>query len=325
MRDDRLVEATERAGPHAGGRGWIWENCDCALCGAGSGRAVLLHAFDESSYYRCSGCGLVYLNPRLSWPSMKQLYQEESYYSGDSGFGYETYEEDVEVYRRTFERRFRELARFKPAGRLLDVGCGTGLSVTVAAELGYEAHGLDASEYATSVACAELGSRIRTGTLETAGYPDGHFDAVTMFDLFEHLYDPVDFTERLARITAADGIVAIATPDYDSWIRRLLGARSVSFKVPEHVCYYDRRTLEGVVGRHFRIVHVDAIGQYCTPSFLQRRLAAASPILGWLYRITLGWTGWQPYVPSGSMFVVLKKRIHPLADAVTEVSALDQY
>ncbi|MFQ5505378.1 MAG: hypothetical protein ACE5F1_11355, partial [Planctomycetota bacterium] len=114
---------------------WIWESCDCPLCGASWREAVRVHEFAASCYYRCAACRLVYLNPRLTRESMTRLYQSESYYSGGEPLGYETYEEDLAAYRATFERRYREIWPFKPGGRALDIGCGTGVSVEVASSL----------------------------------------------------------------------------------------------------------------------------------------------------------------------------------------------
>ena len=123
-----------------------WEECDCPLCGSGKRR--LAYRFPDSAYHRCAECGLVYLSPRVSEECMLQLYQGESYFAGEQSLGYETYEADEPVYRRTFERRLRDLARFKSGERLLDVGCGTGLFLDVARRAGWEVSGLDASRYA---------------------------------------------------------------------------------------------------------------------------------------------------------------------------------
>jgi 2-polyprenyl-3-methyl-5-hydroxy-6-metoxy-1,4-benzoquinol methylase len=284
-----------------------WEECDCPLCGAGTDGRRLAYRFEESSYHQCR-CGLVYLSPRLSEECMLRLYQEASYFAGDQNIGYETYEEDAAVYRLTFEQRLRELTRFKSGGRVLDVGCGTGLFLDVASESGWEAFGLDASSYAASTRGETGTQRIQTGTLETASYEPGFFDAVTMFDFFEHVYRPADFARRVARILAPDGVVLLATPNYDSWMRRVLGRRTVSFKIPEHVAYYTPETLAAAVAGSFRVVHVESIGQYCTTDFVQRRLAGVAPVLGAGFELGIRAfraSQWLPYVPSGSLLAVL--------------------
>jgi 2-polyprenyl-3-methyl-5-hydroxy-6-metoxy-1,4-benzoquinol methylase len=289
-----------------------WEECDCPLCGGTERRLAV--RFEESSYHRCAGCGLVYLSPRVEEARMLRLYEDASYFAGDRHLGYETYEEDEAVYRRTFERRLREITPYKAGGRLLDVGCGTGIFLDVARRAGWSASGLDASPYAVSAISARaggLGERIRIGTLESVDYEPGSFDVVTMFDFFEHVYRPIDFARRVARVLAPGGIAVVATPNYDSWLRRLLGRRTVSFKIPEHVAYYTPSTLASAVSECFDVVHVEAIGQYCTTDFVARRLSNVAPALGAVFRAGvrgLRASGWQPYVPSGSLLAILGRR-----------------
>lgn len=286
-----------------------WEECDCPVCGAA--KRQVAHRFPRSAYHRCSQCGLVYLSPRLEENCMLDLYRAESYFAGEQSLGYETYEQDEAVYRRTFERRLRAMEPFVSPGRLLDIGCGTGLFLDVARQAGWDAFGLDASNYAVSQGPTNLADRITTGTLENTDYAAESFDAITMFDFFEHVYQPAAFAERVARILSPSGVAIVATPDYDSWMRRALGRRTVSFKIPEHVTYYTRKTLARAVQENFEIIHVEAIGQYCTTDFVERRLANIAPALGSAFRFAIATVGakrWQPYVSSGSLLAIMVRR-----------------
>jgi 2-polyprenyl-3-methyl-5-hydroxy-6-metoxy-1,4-benzoquinol methylase len=286
-----------------------WEACDCPCCAASERK--LVYQFSRSAYHRCERCGLVYLSPRLEEACMLRLYRTESYFVGEQNLGYETYEADEDVYRMTFERRLREMAPFASPGRLLDIGCGTGLFLDVVQRAGWEACGLDASDYAVSRRPAELAGQIQTGTLESIDYPAESFDVVTMFDFFEHVYRPAEFARRVARILSPGGIAVVATPDYDSWMRRILGHRTVSFKIPEHVAYYTQRTLATAVHESFEVLHVERIGQYCTTDFVARRLASLSPALGSIFRFgvsILGAKRRRPYVSSGSLLAILTRR-----------------
>src|SRR6185295_12468984 len=76
------------------------------------------------------------------------------------------------------------------AGRLLDVGAGSGALVARMAALGWQAEGLDFDP--RSVAAARRrGLTMHLGGLEQAGFPDASFDAVTMSHSLEHVHDPV--------------------------------------------------------------------------------------------------------------------------------------
>jgi 2-polyprenyl-3-methyl-5-hydroxy-6-metoxy-1,4-benzoquinol methylase len=288
-----------------------WEDGECPLCS--STRARTLYSFSRASYVRCLACGLVHLRPRLREAAMLRLYQDSAYFSGSAELGYEGYESEAPALTRTFQRRLDELAPYQPRGRLLDVGCGTGLLVEAALARGYDAHGIDASAHAVERAQRTLGARVRVGTLDSARF-DEPFDLVTGFDVFEHLYQPRAFVRRLASLLRPGGSVALATPNYDSWLRRLLGRRSVSFKIPEHVAYYDPRTLALAVAEEFRVVEQRWIGQYCSIGFLERRLRGVAGALGGLVpacaAVWLRLTGrpLEPYVPSGSLLAILARR-----------------
>jgi len=288
-----------------------WEEGECPLCGPTPSRT--LHAFPQASYVRCLACGLVHMRPRLREEDMLRLYQDGTYFSGSAELGYDDYEAEAPTLRRTFERRLDELARHQPGGRLLDVGCGPGLLVEAALARGYDAHGIDASAHAIERARGALGARVRTGTLDAADF-DEPFDLITGFDVFEHLYRPRAFVRRLASLLRPGGSVALATPNYDSWLRRLLGRRSVSFKIPEHVAYYDPRTLKLAVAEEFRVVELRWTGQYCSSAFLARRLAGVAGALGVVVPAVAGafqrlaGRPLEPYVPSGSLLAVLARR-----------------
>lgn len=288
-----------------------WEASGCPLCESPVSSARRVHQFARASYHRCGECGLVYLSPRPSEVAMLARYRDGAYYEGERSFGYEDYLSDAGAYRRTFARRLRELRPFRASGRLLDVGCGPGLFLEEASRAGYDVRGVDPSRSAVGSAPSHLRGRIEVGTLPSAGFPAESFDVVTMFDVFEHVYHPTEFAAEVARVLAPGGIAAVATPDYDSWLRRVLGSRNVSFKIPEHVSYYTRATLARAVGARFRILETWQIGQYCTTEFVCSRLEGVSPHLARAARTAvraLRLERWTPYVPSGSLLAVLERR-----------------
>jgi hypothetical protein len=61
--------------------------------------------------------------------------------------------------------------------------------------------------------------------------------------LIEHITDPVSFVSRLRDHLSDDGIIVLVTPNISSVLARISRSRWVSFKVPEHVAYYNPRTI----------------------------------------------------------------------------------
>jgi ubiquinone/menaquinone biosynthesis C-methylase UbiE len=119
------------------------------------------------------------------------------------------------------------LPLLRPTDRLLDVGCGPGtITADLAARLSAgSVTGLD--EAPTAVAetrrlSAERGLRnltVTNGSAYALAYDDGAFDVVHAHQVLQHLADPVSALREMARVCAADGIVAARDADYSamSW------------------------------------------------------------------------------------------------------------
>jgi len=65
--------------------------------------------------------------------------------------------------------------------------------------------------------------------------------------VIEHVYEPLTFVRQLANHTKPGGHVVIATPDIGGALRKAMGRRWPSFKAPEHVLYFDFRTLSALM------------------------------------------------------------------------------
>ena len=237
-----------------------WEEIECAICRTRE-FSTKRHDFAQASYWQCKKCGLVYLSPRPVESQAVAIYDSKDYFSGE-GSGYLDYEGDAASYYKTFSRRLNYIKQYKSGGRLLDVGCGTGYFLEVAHRGGFEVNGVDLSSYAVASASAKFPQKVFLGTVEDAALKSLKFDVITMFDLFEHIYRPFDFAQRLNGMLNEGGVVALTTPNYNSLLRKCLGNKTVSFKVPEHVYYYTLETIRIVTKDCFQIVASCPEGQY---------------------------------------------------------------
>ena len=65
-----------------------------------------------------------------------------------------------------------------------------------------------------------------------------------MGDAFEQVRDPVRVADRLASVLAPGGVLVLNTADFDAWLARALGRRWRLMKPPEHLFYWNRRSLD---------------------------------------------------------------------------------
>ncbi|HSE32727.1 MAG TPA: class I SAM-dependent methyltransferase [Pyrinomonadaceae bacterium] len=274
-----------------------------------NGGDLLLHEFERFQIYRCNDCSLVRLDPRLAESHLEELY-ERDYFSGHHATGYDTYELDQQHHELTAARRLSLIKQYKSHGKLLDIGCGFGYFLNVAAREGFEVYGLDVSTHAVEICRSRFDGRVRQGLLKPDAFPPAMFDVVTMFDLFEHVYHPAAFLSIINDITTPDAIVIITTPNHRSLLSRISGRNWVSYKLPEHVFYYTPETLRRIIKPHFEMETIQSAGQFCSLQFLAERLKTVNRPLGKMMLPlvkSLGVSDRVVYVNSGSMMVLLRK------------------
>jgi SAM-dependent methyltransferase len=98
-----------------------------------------------------------------------------------------------------------------PGTRLLDVGCGSGLTLVLAARRGAIPAGLDVSPGLLGIARGRLpsvgqhGADLRDGDMESLPFADATFDAVTGVNAFQFAGDPRRALREAARVLRPGG------------------------------------------------------------------------------------------------------------------------
>lgn len=133
--------------------------------------------------------------------------------------------------------------------RLLDAGCGPGYFVRAARDAGFDACGVEVSRYAVEFAQRELGVDVRHGTVSVPDLPAGSFDVVTMWDVIEHLPEPLAALRAVAGVLRPGGLFMLSTGDYASLVARLSGRHWHLFNLPEHLWFFTPGSLRRLLRR----------------------------------------------------------------------------
>jgi 2-polyprenyl-3-methyl-5-hydroxy-6-metoxy-1,4-benzoquinol methylase len=169
---------------------------------------------------------------------------------------------------RNFHSGLSLIGQFAPGVKLLDVGCAVGAFLSLAKTAGWDTSGVDISEYAVSYCRNTLGHDVHWGELKNVCFPREEFDVVTMWDVIEHLNDPVAELKEVHRILKMDGVVLVDTPNEDSLLRslaRIIYVATGGFvKYPIrklyhefHLYYFNQDTLRAAFTKSgFEIVHM---------------------------------------------------------------------
>ncbi len=110
----------------------------------------------------------------------------------------------------------RPLFALDDVASVLDIGCGAGFGVDLAAtQVGWRAVGVDPSFYAAA-GRATLGADIRQAYLTGSTDLGAPFDLVLASEVIEHLPAPHDFLALLRSHIAPGGTLVLSTPDADA-------------------------------------------------------------------------------------------------------------
>jgi SAM-dependent methyltransferase len=190
----------------------------------------------------CPRCGLSWWDFPDFNPSV--FYDQEYFQSPHAARGYDDYAALEPGLRRTARARLRRIERlWSPsdkgagAGRLLDIGCGTGVFMDEARRAGWQVDGIEVSAYAAARAAAR-GLAVRCAAVETVDLPARFYDCVTMWDVLEHLRDPERALNVAAGALRKGGVLALSTGDISSLCARLCGVRWHLFNLPEHLFFF---------------------------------------------------------------------------------------
>lgn len=262
------------------------EDVPCLLC-KGDELAVKYHA-PPYRIVECVRCGLVYTLPRLDAGAIQEMYQD-AYWESSSAkdFGYTDYLADAALYQRTFRMRSVVLTRrVPPPARLLEVGCAAGFALEVMQEKGYDVYGIELSERMAGEAGKRVGAgRVHHGILEPGLHPEGSFDIVTLWDVVEHVEDPIELLRTARSYLSPRGILVLETQNVASLFARMLGIRWQHYKFQEHLYHFNPKTVKELLRlAGFELLERSARrgGKYVSLGFIRERVGRVHPILSTL-------------------------------------------
>lgn len=250
------------------------EEVTCALCGGDHAR-VLVVAPDiqmhrpqvTSQLVRCLRCGFVYQNPRPGADELDEHYPDDyELYSPPPNRGGNARLLNL-AYGYGMRKRTGFVTRAIAGGRLLDVGCGAGIFLEAMKLLpGWQVEGLELKRSVAAAVSRRLEIPVFGGTLEEAAFADESFDAITMWDVLEHVLDVTGTLREVARVLRPGGVFVARVPNWSSFDRSLFGEAWAGYDAPRHMYVFSERTLSALLEREgLEVANVSGgIGNYVT-------------------------------------------------------------
>jgi SAM-dependent methyltransferase len=224
----------------------------CAACGEASSHVFRFNV-SGCVIWQCERCGLGHAETSGFDPT---AYYTANYFSGQCSDGYLDYQGSEPVLRREFARSVDFVRRFRPSGRLLDLGCAYGFFLKEARRH-FDVTGIELADDAAQ-ACRQAGLQVCSGVADEATMARiGAVDVITMFDVIEHLPQPRDTLALCCRYLKPGGVIVLTTGDFAALTARLLGARWRLMTPPQHLWFFTPASVQRLASR--LEMHVEAL------------------------------------------------------------------
>lgn len=245
-------------------------NFKCILCGFSGGHIpvvpVILYGSYPQEIFQCPSCRLAFAHPAPSREELFEIYSE-SYFQSESRYtGFADYTRSRS--RQYGEGRIftKKLKKIQHAGKMLEAGCATGFFLEGVYSIGgWEAYGVELSEWAATEANKKPGLKVIAGTLEEAEFPADSFDVVVIRDLLEHVADPITFLEKCRKVLKPGGRIFIKAPNGRCNLQPYIDANrkyGETVNITQaHLFYFEPENLRTLMKRcGFRIIDFYAVG-----------------------------------------------------------------
>ncbi len=229
---------------------------------------------DFTNIVQCRDCGLIYQNPREKAAAIEDQYSQVE----DP-----VYERETSGRIRTFSKLLDRLEGYRAPGRLADVGCYTGVFLSVARQRGWQVTGIEPSRWAAGKARAR-GIEVVNAPFRNSGLAPAAFDVVTLWDVIEHLDNPLADLRAVRGLLRPGGILGMSTMDADSLFARLAGGRWPWY-MRMHFFYFTRDSITRLLhAAGFQVLAIERHQRVVSLRYFIEKGARLVPGLGFLGR-----------------------------------------
>jgi 2-polyprenyl-3-methyl-5-hydroxy-6-metoxy-1,4-benzoquinol methylase len=225
-----------------------YEEVPCSVCGS-SEYGPWRRLKDEPTS-QCRRCGHIYANPRPTEASIIRAYAlpvaDYARFFKCEGFEVATYQRSGHAWQRSNAlAHLHNIEQLRPEkGRLLELGCSSGILLEAAQLSGWDVAGVDPSALSSRGSEIDRRLNIQRTSLFDAPFSEQSFDFVFAASVIEHLTDPRRYLKKLANLLRpGGGILVAALPNIRSFTITLGIDRYIGNHPPGHLQFFSRQTI----------------------------------------------------------------------------------
>jgi 2-polyprenyl-3-methyl-5-hydroxy-6-metoxy-1,4-benzoquinol methylase len=221
----------------------------CPTCNEPKHTSIFIK--DGGTYVKCNACGMCFLNPVFTDEALVK------FYSGNNTVQSEVVANESSFYRRIYGKGLASISRFVSGGEIFDIGCSSGFFLDIAKESMWSTVGVELNK--AEAAIAQKKHKVYNAPIESLKF-DKHFDAITLWDVFEHIKDGSKVLRILKSHLSGHGVIFLQTPNVDALAARVLQEKCKMFDGIEHVNIYSSKTIELIAKRNeFTVLHMETV------------------------------------------------------------------
>lgn len=153
----------------------------------------------------------------------------------------EVYIEEEKLFKNIFQKRVDKILKFKKEGKVLEIGCSTGIMLSLLKNLGWEVVGVEISKKAAGVA-AKRGIPVTVWDFMQTNL-DEKYDLVILNHTLEHMDHPVRVLEKIKSLLSPSGLLYIDLPNFGGLSAKLLGTNWPLLLPDEHLWHFSEKSL----------------------------------------------------------------------------------
>jgi len=195
----------------------------------------------QYQYYQCQTCGVIFRNSKPSEIDFNFIYPPN----------YEVYtqhntRDKVNQFLIDFGllKRYKVFSKYIDKGTILDIGCADGAFLSYLKKYnGWKLYGVEKNDEIPKSRYSLNGVNIFYGDLKQANYNNMQFDIVTMWDVIEHIEDPIGILCEINRILKKDGFLIIKVPNGRCLDVKIFKKYWAGIDAPRHIYIFNKENL----------------------------------------------------------------------------------
>lgn len=214
----------------------VLEGIQCKVCqNKDQDEFELAFKKDDLEIVRCKKCSFVFIPPYFR----KQIQYAD--YKDDRVLQQIRQGNDwLKIQRHRL--RFKSIKKYKPEGKLFDLGVGWGHFLYTGKLLGYETEGIEISEMPYTYASEDLKLNVQHIDFFDLEAKENYYDIITMWDVLEHIDDCDKVVEKCSSMLKTGGILVLQVPQIDSYFAKKYKEKWKMMGL-DHVNYFSKKTI----------------------------------------------------------------------------------